>query len=288
MSVPPDGAIRVASGSVAHGPWHDLDPDPAMIVALDAADAGGTRSELLGGSAPAKNLWSNRFADATAAMVANEVRAHQSFRGLVVRPVGDGPAEPLTFTAGGRDKKVDVVVSSIVSGLQIGFSLKGMNFRDRQSLNFDHNLTGRTYELQDELSVIHKYQPAAFLVALYFMPVGAAADKKTDRSPSSFGRTVRHLRARTGRLDPMLPSHMDRADFAAVALYSPGDAEEIGDFRYTDELDRGVVRYFDVMKDPPRRGRPKLASTLDLSGLVDRIAVEARPHEDAIDWADPE
>jgi hypothetical protein len=92
---------------------------------------------------------------------------------------GGGPAEPLTFVAGDRSKKVDVVVSSIVSGLQLGFSLKGMNFRDNVGMQFDKNLTGRTYELQDEVSVIHRYQPAAFLVALYFMPIAATVDKRS-------------------------------------------------------------------------------------------------------------
>ncbi len=259
-----------------------------MLVALDAADAGGTRIAALDGPAPAKGQWSSRLADAAAAMVASEVQRHAAFRGFQVRPVDGGPAEPLTFSAAGQEKKVDVVVSSLVAGLQVGFSLKGMNFRDRTSLNFDHNLTGRTYELQDELSVIHKYQPAAFLVALYFLPVGAVNDKRTDQAPSSFARVVQHLRARTGRLDPMLPSQMDRADFAAVGLYSPGDTEQIGDFRYRDDLPRGVVRYFDVLEDPPRRGRPRLATTMSLGELVERIAARARPTEASISWAEPE
>ncbi len=205
-----------------------------------------------------------------------------------MRPEGDGPAEPLTFAAGGQDKKVDVVVSSIVSGLQVGFSLKGMNFRDRKSHGFDHNLTGRTYELQDEVSVIHKYQPAANLVALYFMPIGAVDDKKTDRSASAFARTVKHLRARTGRLDPMLPSQMDRADFAAVALYSAADVEDVEEVHYEDDFPRGVVRYFDVTENPPRRGRPKVATTLDLADFIDRIAGAVRPGDDHIQWADAE
>ena len=195
---------------------------------------------------------------------------------------------PLTFVAGDRSKKVDVVVSSIVSGLQLGFSLKGMNFRDNVGMRFDKNLTGRTYELQDEVSVIHRYQPAAFLVALYFMPKAATVDKRSENSTSSFARAVTHLRARTGRLDPTLPSQMDRVDAAAIALYVPGDVETGGEYDYADDLPRGVVRYFDVETDPARRGRPRIATTLDLAGLVDRIATSAFPSDVSVNWAEPE
>jgi len=259
-----------------------------MVRALDRADEAVPRRDAINGARKERNNWSNRFADACAVMVASQVRSHRAFRDFFVRPTEDGPAEPLTFAAGDREKKVDVVVSSIVSGLQVGFSLKGLNFRDAGGLQFDKNLTGRTYELQDEVSVIHRYQPAAFLVALYFMPLGSTEDKRSDRSPSSFARAVGHLRARTGRLDATLPSQMDRVDMAAIALYVPGDVEAIGEFEYRDDVARGVVRYFDVEVDPPRRGRPRLETTLDLAGLVDLVAARVRPTDDHINWATPE
>jgi len=268
--------------------WADLEPDPAMVVALDQADGAVSRADAVSGGRESRLAWSNRFADACAVMVASEVRNHPAFRKLIVRPERDGPAEPLTFVAGDNEKKVDVVVSSVVSGLQVGFSLKGMNFRDGVGLQFDKNLTGRTYELQDEVSVIHRYQPAAFMVALYFLPIAATRDKKSDTSPSSFARAVSRLRARTGRLDPMLPSQMDRVDMAAVALYVPGDTEQLGEFSYNDELERGVARYFDVTEDPPRRGWPRVDTTLDLAGLVGRVAGAIVSDEDRVDWAEPE
>lgn len=268
--------------------WSDLAPDPDMVAVLDRADQRGTREAAIVGGRSVRNNWSNRFADACAVMVASSVRRHRAFARLVVRPQETGPVEPLTFVAGDREKKVDVIASSIVSGLQVGFSLKGMNFRDTKGRQFDKNLTGRTYELQDEVSVIHRYQPASFLVALYFMPIGATVDKKADSTPSSFARTVVHLRNRTGRLDPTLPSQMDRVDMAAVGLYVPGDSERFDDFEYDDDLPRGVVRFFDVLDDPPRRGRPKVSTTLDLTGLVDRVAERSRPSDASISWADPE
>ena len=180
------------------------------------------------------------------------------------------------------------MLSSIVSGLQVGISLKGMNFRDRSGLQFDKNLTGRTYELQDEVSVIHRYQPAALVAALYFMPIAATTDKKSAGSPSSFARAVVHLRHRTGRIDPTLPSQIDRLDMAAIALYVPGDEESASGGDYQDDLPRGVVRFFDVRDDPPRRGRPRVETTMDLAGLAQRLATQFRPADDATNWAEPE
>lgn len=271
--------------------WEDLDPDAAMLAALDAA---GPRP--LDGDRADKNNWSNRFADACAQMVADAVRRHATFRRFEVRPNADGSGkEALTFVAGAKRKRVDVIAATLASGLQLGISLKGMNFRDPSGLQFDKNLTGRTYELQDEVRVIHGYQAAAFVVGIVFLPIGATADKRSDRSPSSFARAVEHIRARTGRVDPTLPSQLDRLDMAAVALYVPGDEERMAPpdgpaFEYTDPFPRGVVRYFDVADDPPARGRPRIATTLDLDGLVGRIADAYRGGGASvrIDWAEPE
>jgi hypothetical protein len=271
--------------------WSDLEPDVAFVDCLDYADRGGTRTTALGGtSAAPKNQWSNRLADACARMVADEMRRERSFKALTVLPDPQGANEPPTFVAGGKRKKVDVVAASLVSELQVGVSLKGMNFRDRKNLNFDKNLTGRTYELQDEVRVVHGYQPAAFFVAMYFMPLASTADKRTTRSVSSFARVVEHLRARTGRIDPTLPSHLDRADMAVVALYVAGDSEQIGNWSYEDALPRGVIRYFDVSTDPPRRGRPKIDSTSNLKQIVALICARYTGEGDSgrIQWADPE
>jgi hypothetical protein len=175
----------------------------------------------------------------------------------------------------------------MVSGLQVGISLKGMNFRDAGGGQFDKNLTGRTYELQDEIRLVHEYQPAACMTAIFFLPIGATVDKRSEASASSFARAVEHLRARTGRLDPSLPGHYARADMSFVGLYVPGDREP--DHDYEDTLPRGVVRYFDVMSDPPKRGRPRQGTTMDLSGVVDRISLRyLSGGVPPISWAEPE
>lgn len=132
--------------------------------------------------------------------------------------------------------------------------------------------------------MIHRYQPAAMVVAVYFMPLAATTDKRSATALSSFARTVAHLRARTGRIDPTLPSQVDRVDTAFVALYVAGDVED----DEADELPRGVVRFFDVVDDPPMRGRPKVDTTLALAGVINRIALRFGSAESSIDWAEPE
>ena len=259
-------------------PWADLEPDQAMLAALDAADRGGTRAAAHGGGQQPKKNWSNRFADACAQMVADAARRNAYLCTFEIRPNADGTGrEALTFVAAGRKKRVDVIAATLASGLQMGFSLKGLNFPGPGG-NFDHNLTGRTYELQDEVGAIHEYQAAAFMVGLYFLPVQAVNDKVA--AASSFARTLAHLRARTGRMDLHLASHYRRCDAAAVALYAAGDDG--------DGVERGVVRYLDVQDAPPRRGRPRVETMLTLDELLARFAAMQARDEEAIAWADPE
>ncbi len=283
--------------------WSELGPDPRMVAALDEADAKGTRAIAVASTQrPPKHKWSNNFADACARMVAEELARNPEFKKLDVLPRPGGSAEPVMFPVGGERKKIDVAASERAQGLQLGISLKGMNFRDRAGWQFDKNLTGRTYELENEIRGVHRGLPRAYMVALYFLPLASVNDKKSEDSPSSFARTVQHLRSRMGRTDPHAAMEMDRVDMAAIALYVPGDVEEfeyttgsgnnrtVLEFRYEDSLPRGIVRYFDVRDDPPRRGRPQLGTTLDLSGLITRISegfvrfTKGAP----INWASPE
>ncbi|MGM0578499.1 MAG: hypothetical protein ACQEXJ_22435 [Myxococcota bacterium] len=77
---------------------------------------------------------------------------------------------------------------------------------------------------------------------------------------------------------------------SVVALYVPGDRETKDDeILYEDTLERGVVRYFDVSKDPPRRGRPRIETTMDLAGFVDVVASRyVYSDHEPIEWAEPE
>ena len=273
--------------------WADLKADREFIKCLDEADAAKeSRGVILTTKRGLAKDWSNALADACARMIAEEVRRDRRTSSFNILPMPGGSAEPRTFVARGEEKEIDVVVSSSVSGLQVGFSLKGMNFRDLTSLSYAKNITGRSYELADEVDVVHEYQPAALMVAVFFLPLASVDDKRSKRSWSSFAQTVSKLRSRTmsERVDLKLPIHNKLADMAFVALYVPADIESDsqGSVDYFG-CERGVVRYFNVEDDPPRRGRPKISTTLSLKGMVDAVLTKAFPDEDSnIEWADPE
>jgi hypothetical protein len=262
--------------------WRDLSPDERMTVALDRADAErGSRSSLIAsGTSSEKNNWSNSFADACAQMVAAAMRAKVGRR-LTVLPDRGGTAEPPTITYHERGqpktKKIDVLVGDLIAGLQIAVSLKGVGFRDQAQLNFGKNITGRLYELENEARRLHEYRPQALVVGLYFVPIGAVDDKKTRRTPSGFADIVRNVRAICGRADPHRQDEWHRIDVGFVGLYVPGDVESFviagtaERFEYKDPFARGVVRYFDVLTDPPERGRPLVDSTITLEQMVEGI-----------------
>ncbi len=256
--------------------WKDVEPDPRLVEALDAADAGAPRPD--NGSTDEKRNWGTRFADHCAVMVARELREVETFcRRFEIRPNPDGSGrESLTGVAGKGKKKVDVIVSSLASGLQVAISLKAENFPSKDG-NYGKNITNRLYELQDEVRAIHEYQPRAYVAGLFFLPLPSVSDR-TERS--TFARTVANLRARSGRTDPLLLSQINKLDSAVVGLYVPKD---IGKIR------RGVVRYFDASLPPPKVGRPRIPSTMSLDDLVAQIARHFE--EDAgeiVEYADPE
>jgi len=170
-----------------------------------------------------------------------------------------------------------VTVADDVMGLEIGITLKGLNFRDQSSQNYDKNLTGRMYELADEVRVVHEHLPHAFMAGVFFLPIDAASDKISGNS--SFANAVLKLRARTGRLDAMLSGHASRCDVSYVALYCLGN-ETVGGAR-------GVVRFLNVEKAPPQRGSPQVRQTQTLSEVIDEIVLLAT-NEASAEWSDAE
>jgi hypothetical protein len=265
--------------------WSDLQPEAGMIAALDHADVETTRATIEAEAAriaaagltkdqrkrerePLRDMrkrWSERLANGSATMIADEIRGHRVItRRFRVAPLSDGSGQETFWPLGYRSgKRIDVVVAGELAGLQLGASLKGLNFRDDEGGNFDKNLTGRLYELADEMSTVHRHLPRAHMAGIFFMPADACFDKGPGQS--SFAHAVLDLRRRSGR-DPADPAHLSRCDFAAVGVYSPGgstDAER--------NMDRGVVRFFAVDQAPPRRGLPTVENTLSLSELTDRM-----------------
>lgn len=270
--------------------WRALEADPAMQEALSAADQPTSRAAIrdelaqqlaqpkpnLDGLQKKRKRWSEQFAKACATMVANELRTQPILqKRFVIKPDSKGLGQesftPLGYKSG---KRIDVVVSRPNVGLQLGISLKGLNFQDEGGGNFDKNLTGRLYELRDEVSVVHEYLPRAFMAALFFVPVASCFDKRT--SQSSFAHVVAQLRSRTGRLDPAIAAHNWRADFGAVGIYGSGEPEEV-----QGGVPKGVVRYFPLLDNagrpsmPPKRGLPILGATVSLRELVEQLLAVA-------------
>jgi len=239
--------------------WKDLPPDARLVAALNAA---GPRPKS--GTTQKRN-WGTRFADSCAVMFANALRDDSTFKRLQIRPNPDGTGrEALTGVGGRGQKKVDVIASSLAAGLQVAISLKAENFRHGDQA-YGKNLKNRLYELQDEVRAIHEYQPRAYVVGVFFLPLDATTDRP---KRSSFSRAVANLRSRTGRVDFTLPTQLNRLDWAVVGLYvpesSPGGAQ------------RGVVRYFDVLEAPPKIGRPTLDLTMPIGGVVSKISADYR------------
>jgi hypothetical protein len=253
--------------------WKDLSPDERLLAALKAA---GPRP--VSGTTDDKRNWGTKFADACAVMFANVLRENKTFRRLQIRPNPDGTGrEALTGVGGRGQKKVDVIASSLSAGLQLAISLKAENFPygDR---TYGKNLKNRLYELQDEVRAIHEYQPRAYVVGVFFLPLDATMDRP---KRSSFERAVANLRSRTGRIDFTLPTQLNRLDWSVVGLYVPVDVK--GGPR------RGVVRYFDVHQDPPRVGRPRLPLTLTLDAVIAKIATDFQEESDELQrYSEPE
>jgi hypothetical protein len=244
-----------------------------MVAALDHARERPTP----GSSHNDKRNWSGRFANQCAVSLADCFRKTDLPK-KTIRPLSlEEGTEPLTPLGSGTRKRIDVTVVDEILGLEIGVSLKGLNFRDDKNGNFDKNLTGRLYELGDEMRLVHEHLPHAFMAGVLLLPIEAALDK-TEAASSSFAHAIQKLRERTGRLDPALAAHSARCDAGFVGLYADGAAPG---------FQRGVVRFFDVANAPPRRGRPLVADTLSMQETASLIVERAR-YEETVVWGNAE
>ena len=253
--------------------WSELTPEPGIVDALQYA---GDRAEVKKKRQDDKRHWSERFADGCALAIARQLRDSKELKGKEISPYALGiGTERLVPLGSGDAKRIDVTVTDAVLGLEIGVSLKGLNFRDKRSNNFDKNLTGRLYELADEVRFVHERLPHAFMAGVFFLPLNSVDDKKIGES--SFARAVLKLRERTGRLDPTLPAQAARCDCGFVALYTTG----------SEGFPAGLTRFMNVLSDPPRRGRPRISDTLSLKEAVE-VIVSTATHSADRHWGDPE
>jgi hypothetical protein len=194
--------------------------------------------------------------------------------------------ESLTGSAEGK-KRLDVKVWDETLGLLLLVSLKTYSFQDwsgktKKAGRYTKNIQRNGKELKDEADVIHRRQPYSVIVAIMFLPDTACLDGNPDSTsdvhgPSSFASIVRRLRVRTGRALNPDEKRFDRYDLTE-RLY-------VGLYRY-DGPDRGALRFFDVMHDPPRTGIPPASATLSLDQLTSEIEklVDER-NSTGIEWA---
>lgn len=194
--------------------------------------------------------------------------------------------ESLTGSAEGK-KRLDVKVWDETLGLLLLVSLKTYSFQDwstktKKAGRYTKNIQRNGKELKDEADVIHRRQPYSVIAAIMFLPDNACLDGNPDstsdvQGPSSFASIVRRLRVRTGRAVNPDEKRFDRYDLTE-RLY-------IGLYRY-DGPDRGALRFFDVMHDPPRNGFPADPATVSLDQLVAEIKklVDER-NSTGIEWA---
>lgn len=98
-------------------------------------------------------------------------------------------------------KKVDVSWATEESGLLLAISVKTINFRDRQSNNFQKNLTNRRSDMLMESVTLHRRFPFAVLAGLLILDHQAGQDHTQTRR-STFENAHSRYRLFTGRDDP--------------------------------------------------------------------------------------
>ena len=149
-----------------------------------------------------KKAYSEKVSAVVAAAVAEELRQ----RGLR----GARPAQPGQLDASGAErrmaggigaKKVDVTWATEEGGLLLGISIKGINFRDRGTRNFQKNLTNRRGDMLFEAVTLHRRFPYAVLGGLFVLDHEASSDD-TPRRRSTFTNAHARFQLFTGREDP--------------------------------------------------------------------------------------
>lgn len=233
-------------------------------------------------SREAKHAYASRLSRALAVYVASALRPRYPH---ILPTEDDVGHESSTGSATGR-KRLDVKVWDERLGLELLVSIKTYSFRDwngrtKTAGRYTKNVQRNGMELKDEADVIHRRQPYAVMIALFFLPIDACDDgdpaASGDRGASSFASIVRRLRLRQGRsIDPGERA-FDRFDLTEK-LY-------IGLYEYADVEKRGWLRFFDTADNPPRTGRPSEGSLRTLDELAAEIQSLVRLRNTAgFDW----
>ena len=153
-------------------------------------------------SRSAKGQYSGRMSAALAQVVGTTLR-DRGLEGTRPSPPGEsGLSGAERRMAGGiGNKRVDVTWATEESGLMLAFSIKCINFRDKQSQNFQKNFTNRRGDMLFEAVTLHRRFPYSTLVGLFIFDEGARLDATQQRA-STFDNAHRGLSLFTGRPDP--------------------------------------------------------------------------------------
>jgi hypothetical protein len=136
-------------------------------------------------------------------------------------------------------------------------SIKSIHFRDEGTKRYTKNYSRNDNELRAEATDYHKRQPYAVMVGVIFLPVDSCDDARTGKGDeagiSSFAAAVKFFKDRVQRASPR--DELDLFESFFVALYK----------------DNGDVCFFDVMRPPPKAGRPLTSDCLDLEHFVREV-----------------
>lgn len=224
----------------------------SMRTFREALHAAGLRPGQ--GDRGEKKNYAETFSRNLATLFANLLR--KDFPQIIPDETGGQQESPARTSKG--TKKLDVNYSVPQIGLGLGVSIKTLNFRDQGTARYTKNYTRIDNELRAEALDYHERQPWAVLVAVVFIPVDACDDYKNARDgSSSFGQSIKVFRHRANRDRPSDAGELFERVF--IGLYAPAD---------DDPWD---VQFFDVMKAPPRGGRPAMSDVLGLEGVISEI-----------------
>jgi hypothetical protein len=205
-----------------------------------------------------KKNWAQRFSNALAMTIAEQLRPKYPNARVTPRPDGSGQE----YSVGGKvdRKRTDVGVWDDAAGLVAGVSIKTYTFRDTHKATktkpvrigrYVRNVKRNDMELRDEADTLHRRQPYAVLTALFFMNEDACWDGITGQS--SFAHAVFTLRKRAGRAGP--EARFDLFEQVFIGLFDQA----------------GHVRFFDVRQSPRRNQPPKESDTISLADVLDRL-----------------
>jgi len=217
-----------------------------------------TLTESGGDNRASKKNWAQRFSNALAMTVAEQLRPKYPNARVTPRPDGSGQE----FSVGGKvdRKRTDVGIWDDAAGLVAGVSIKTYTFRDTHKATktkpawitrYVRNVKRNDMELRDEADTLHRRQPYAVLTALFFMNEDACWDGVAGQS--SFAHVVFTLRKRTGRAGP--DARFDLFEHVFIGLF--------------DEA--GHVRFFDVRQSPRRNQPPAESETISLADVLDKL-----------------